>query len=63
MFRLCLNGNLHKKRMLRHEQAIRTSDPAVLWEEDDTGLRKRLAIEPRFSSSLSKCTSRNTPFH
>ena len=32
--------------MWRHGQAILTSDPAVQWEEDDTGLPKRLSIEP-----------------
>ena len=39
MFILSLNGNWHKKRMRGQGQAIRTSDPAVRWEEDDTGLQ------------------------
>ena len=45
MLILSLNGNLHKKWMQRHGQAIRTSVQAVRWEEDDTGFPKRLAIE------------------
>ena len=40
-------SSLHKKWMWRHGQAIWTNDPAVRWDEDDTGHPKWLAIEPK----------------
>ena len=54
MFILSLDSNLHKKRMWHHGQAIRTCDPAIRWEEDDTGIPKRLAIEPNIRQARSQ---------